>query len=173
LLRERGHKNRIGFFFHTPFPPPEIISGLPHNERVISALCHYDLVGFQTETDAANFARYIESEFGYPGDRRSGYKTGERLVKIGTFPVGVEVENFATLARRAAKSSFVTGVTSSLSGAMIIGVDRLDYSKGIANRIGAFERFLDRHPEWRNNVTYLQITPKSRSSIPEYEQMER
>ncbi len=174
LLRERGHKNRIGFFLHTPFPPAEIISGLPHHERMISALCHYDLVGFQTDTDAANFSRYIESEFGYPGDRRNGYKINERNLKVGTFAVGVEVENFATLARRAAKSSFVTGVTSSLSGrAMIIGVDRLDYSKGIANRIGAFECFLDRHPEWRNNVTYLQITPKSRSSIPEYEHMER
>lgn len=174
LLREYGHQNRIGFFLHTPFPPAEIITGLPHHERVVSALCHYDLVGFQTETDAANFARYIESEFGLSGDRKSGYRTPERLVRIGSFPVGVEAENFAKLARRAAKSSFVTEVLSSLSGrAMIIGVDRLDYSKGIANRINAFEHFLDRNPEWRNNVTFLQITPKSRSSIPEYKQMER
>ncbi len=174
LLREYGHQNKIGFFLHTPFPPAEIITGLPHHERVVSALCHYDLLGFQTETDSANFARYIESEFGYPGDRESGYRVGDHLVKVGTFPVGVEAESFAKLARRSAKSSFVTGVLSSLSGrAMIIGVDRLDYSKGIANRIGAFERFLEQHSEWRNNVTYLQITPKSRSEIPEYEQMDR
>ncbi|MFZ5693665.1 MAG: alpha,alpha-trehalose-phosphate synthase (UDP-forming) [Pseudomonadota bacterium] len=173
-LRERGHRNRIGFFLHTPFPPVEIITGLPHHERIISALCHYDLCGFQTETDAANFARYVESECRFPGDRRSGYNTGERIVRIGDFPVGVETENFSKLARRAIKSSFVGGVLSSLSGrAMIIGVDRLDYSKGIENRLAAFERFLGTYPEWRDNVTYLQITPKSRSEIPEYMQMEQ
>jgi trehalose 6-phosphate synthase len=173
-LRERGHRNRIGFFLHTPFPPVEIITGLPHHERIISALCHYDLCGFQTETDAANFARYVESECRFPGDRKNGYDTGERIVRIGDFPVGVETENFHKLARRAIKSSFVGGVLSSLSGrAMIIGVDRLDYSKGIENRIAAFERFLGTYPEWRDNVTYLQITPKSRSEIPEYMQMER
>lgn len=173
-LRERGHKNRIGFFLHTPFPPVEIITGLPHHERIISALCHYDLVGFQTETDATNFARYVESECRYPGNRKDGYFTGERTVRIGDFPVGVETDNFSKMARRAIKSSFVTGVLASLSGrAMIIGVDRLDYSKGIENRIAAFEQFLASHPEWRNNVTFLQITPKSRSEIPEYMDMER
>jgi trehalose 6-phosphate synthase len=173
-LRERGHKNRIGFFLHTPFPPVEIITGLPHHERIISALSHYDLCGFQTETDAANFARYLESECRYPGDRKSGYNTGERVVRIGDFPVGVETENFNKLARRAIKSSFVGGVLSSLSGrSMIIGVDRLDYSKGIQNRLEAFERFLGTYPEWQDNVTYLQITPKSRSEIPEYSDMER
>lgn len=173
-LRERGHNNKIGFFLHTPFPPVEIITGLPHHERVISALAHYDLVGFQTETDAANFARYLESECHYPGDREKGYVTGERVVRIGSFPVGVETENFNKLARRAIKSSFVEGVLSSLTGrAMIIGVDRLDYSKGIQNRLEAFERFLETYPEWRDNVTFLQITPKSRSEIPEYMEMER
>ena len=173
-LRELGHKNRIGFFLHTPFPPVEIITGLPHHERVISALCQCDLVGFQTETDATNFARYVESECRYPGDRTRGFDTGERILRIGNFAVGVEAESFAKLARRAIKSSFVSRVLSSLSGrAMIIGVDRLDYSKGIANRIVAFERFLEHHPQWRNNVTYLQITPKSRSAIPEYNDMER
>ena len=173
-LRERGHNNRIGFFLHTPFPPVEIITGLPHHERIISALAHYDLVGFQTETDTANFARYLENECHYPGDRTSGYNTGERTVRIGSFPVGVETDSFNKLARRAIKSSFVEGVLSSLSGrAMIIGVDRLDYSKGIQNRLEAFERFLETYPEWRDNVTFLQITPKSRSEIPEYMDMER
>jgi trehalose 6-phosphate synthase len=152
----------------------EIITGLPHHERIVSALCEYDLVGFQTDTDATNFARYVESECHYPGDRTRGYDTGERIMRIGSFAVGVEAESFAKMARRAIKSSFVSGVLSSLSGrAMIIGVDRLDYSKGIGNRIVAFECFLERHPDWRNNVTYLQITPKSRSAIPEYNDMER
>jgi len=173
-LRERGHRGKIGFFLHVPFPPPEIITALPHHERIISALGHYDLVGFQTEIDANNFARYLESECRYPGSLKDGFDTGERHVKIGAFPVGVEVESFNRLARRSLRSSFVSGVLASLSGrAMIIGVDRLDYSKGIGFRLEAFERFLAANHEWRNNVTYLQITPKSRSAIREYADMER
>jgi trehalose 6-phosphate synthase len=173
-LRELGHKNKIGIFLHTPFPPPEIITALPHHERIISALCHYDLVGMQTETDAANFARYVEKECRFTGNRQDGFATGERIVRIGVFPVGIGTEAFSRLARRAARSSFVRGVLDSLSGrAMIIGVDRLDYSKGIDLRMDAFERFLANGAEWRNNVTYLQITPKSRSMIAEYAAMER
>jgi trehalose 6-phosphate synthase len=173
-LRELGHKNKIGIFLHTPFPPPEIITALPHHERIISALCHYDLVGLQTETDAANFARYVESECRFTGNRQDGFATGERIVQIGVFPVGIETEAFSRLARRAVRSSFVRGVLDSLSGrAMIIGVDRLDYSKGIDLRMDAFERFLANSAEWHNNVTYLQITPKSRSMIAEYAEMER
>lgn len=173
-LRERGHRGKIGFFLHIPFPPPEIVTALPHHERIISALGHYDLVGFQTEIDANNFARYLEDECRYPGNLKDGFDTSERHVKIGAFPVGVELEAFNRLARRSLRSSFVAGVLASLSGrAMIIGVDRLDYSKGIGFRLEAFERFLATNPEWRNNVTYLQITPKSRSSIREYADMER
>lgn len=173
-LRERGHTNKIGFFLHTPFPPAEIVTTLPQHERVIFSLCHYDLVGFQTTTDATNFARYLESEGHYPGNAEDGFDTGERRVRVGAFPVGVEMESFNRLARRAVESSFVQGVLSSLSGrAMIIGVDRLDYSKGIDLRMEAFERFLASNPEWRSNVTFLQITPKSRSDIQEYAQMDR
>jgi trehalose 6-phosphate synthase len=173
-LRERGHRNKIGFFLHTPFPPPEIITALPQHERIVWALSHYDLVGFQTEIDAANFARYVETECRYPQKAHWNYDTGERRMKIGVFPVGIEVESFSRMARRAARSSFVSGVLASLSGrAMIIGVDRLDYSKGIDARIDAFEQFLAANTEWHNNVTYLQITPKSRSTIQEYAAMER
>ncbi len=173
-LRERGFTNRIGFFLHTPFPPPEIATALPHHERIVTALCQYDLVGFQTGTDATNFARYLENECRFQSDGPNAYLTGERRVRIGAFPVGIETEQFNRLARRAIRSPFVSDVVASLSGrAMIIGVDRLDYSKGINERLEAFERFLANNAEWRNNVTYLQITPKSRSAIAEYAEMER
>ncbi len=90
-------------------------------------------------------------------------------MRVGVFPVGVETEAFARLARRAMGSAFVREVLESLSGrAMIIGVDRLDYSKGLPERMNAFERFLTIFPEWHGNVTYLQITPQSRAGIPEY-----
>jgi trehalose 6-phosphate synthase len=168
-LRDRGHLGRIGFFLHTPFPPPEIITALPHHERIVSALTQYDLVGFQTETDAANFARYVETECKLKPDGKRGFAVGDRSMQIGVFPVGVETAGFSRLARQAIRSSFVQDVVTSLSGrAMIIGVDRLDYSKGIDLRMLAFERFLAANPDWQGNVTYLQITPKSRATIREY-----
>jgi trehalose 6-phosphate synthase len=173
-LRERGYKNKIGFFIHIPFPPPEILAALPNHERLIPALCNYDVVGFQTETDANNFSRYLSSEVGL---KRLGPDTFEydgRAVQVGVFPVGVETEPFARLARRAMDTPFVREVVESLSSrAMIIGVDRLDYSKGIPERMDAFERFLTHFPDWHGNVTYLQITPRSRSSIPEYAEIDR
>ncbi len=169
MLRERGHRNRIGFFLHIPCPPPEILTGLPNHERLIPALCHYDLVGFQTENDANNFSRYLANEVGLKRAGDDGFHYEDRVVRTGIFPVGVEVDAFARLARRAVNTAFVDEVVASMSGrALIIGVDRLDYSKGIPERLNAFERFLANFPDWRGLVTYLQITPRSRTDIREY-----
>jgi len=173
-LRERGHKNRIGFFIHVPCPPPEILTALPNHEQLIPALCHYDVVGFQTETDATNFSRYLANEAGLKRVDGDSFAFGDRLVQVGVFPVGVETEALSRLARRAVESAFVREVLDSLSGrAMIIGVDRLDYTKGIPERMDAFERFLAKFPDWRGKVTYLQITPRSRIAIPEYAEISR
>ncbi|HEY5166881.1 MAG TPA: alpha,alpha-trehalose-phosphate synthase (UDP-forming) [Pseudolabrys sp.] len=173
-LRERGHKNKIGFFIHIPCPPPEILTALPNHEQLIPALCHYDLVGFQTEVDASNFSRYLANECGLSWSKGNSFHFGDRVVQIGTFPVGVETKSLARLARRAIGTEFVREVLGSLSGrAMIIGVDRLDYSKGIPERMNAFERFLINFPDWRSKVTYLQITPRSRTGIPEYAEIAR
>jgi trehalose 6-phosphate synthase len=174
LLRDRGHQNKIGFFLHVPFPPPEILTALPNHERLIPDLSYYDLVGFQTENDAANFARYLAKECQMPRRDRYTFQTGERTMRIGVFPIGIETVEFNRLARRSARSPFVIETVASLARReMIIGVDRLDYSKGLALRMDAFEYFLAANPDWRGKVTYLQITPKSRSEIPEYEDMER
>jgi trehalose 6-phosphate synthase len=173
-LRDGGHHNKIGFFHHVPFPPPEILTALPNHERLISAMSHYDLVGFQTEVDAANFARCLRKECGMPSRDLYTFQAAGRTVRIGIFPVGVETAQLNRLARRAIHSPFVRDVVESLAGlVMIIGVDRLDYTKGIALRMEAFDRFLSTHPDWRGKVTYLQITPKSRSEIREYADMER
>jgi trehalose 6-phosphate synthase len=168
-LRDRGHKNKIGFFIHIPCPPPEILTALPNHEQLIPALCHYDLIGFQTEVDATNFSRYLANECGLQWAKGNSFHFADRIVQIGTYPVGVETEGLARLARRAIETEFVQEVVGSLSGrAMIIGVDRLDYSKGLPERMAAFERFLTNFPDWRGKVTYLQITPRSRAEIPEY-----
>jgi trehalose 6-phosphate synthase len=168
-LRDRGHKNRIGFFLHIPCPPPEILTALPNHEQLVPALGAYDLVGFQTKVDAANFTRYLTEECGLARYSDDTFIFGERTVRVGAFPVGVETEAFARLARRSIESPFVREVLESLSGrAMVIGVDRLDYTKGLPQRMDAFERFLNNYSDWRGKVTYLQITPRSRTGIPEY-----
>src|SRR5690242_18099824 len=170
-LRDRGHKNRIGFFLHIPCPPPEMLTALPHHDRLIPMLCEYDLVGFQTGDDAFNFSRYLTRECGLHS-RDFNFMVGERTMRIGVFPVGIETEAFAGLARRSERLPFVQHVLQSLAGrALIISVDRLDYSKGIVHRLSAFERFLQTQPNWLGKVTYLQIAPKSRSEIPEYADM--
>ena len=173
-LRDRGHKNKIGFFIHVPCPPPEFLTALPNHERLLPSLCHYDLIGFQTDIDVNNFARYLTTECELKRIDDESFVFGERVVRIGRFPVGVETEAFSKLAQRAIASDFVREVLDSLSGrSMIIGVDRLDYSKGLPQRMDAFEQLLVTFPEWRGKVTYLQITPRSRTDITEYAQLGR
>jgi trehalose 6-phosphate synthase len=172
-LRDLGHHNRIGFFLHIPCPPPEILTALPHHERLIPSLTDYDLVGFQTGDDAFNFSRYLTRECGLHS-RDFNFNVGHRTMRVDVFPVGIETATFARLAQRAEKQPFVQGVLKSLVGrALIIGVDRLDYSKGITHRLVAFESFLQTQPQWRGKVTYLQIAPKSRTEIPEYADIEQ
>jgi trehalose 6-phosphate synthase len=179
-LRQRGHANRIGFFLHVPFPAPEVMTVLPNHERLLPMLLQYDLVGFQTETDVGNFVRYLIAEHRGPNrkvfetsDSQIVFSNGGRQVRIGAFPVGIDTAEFERMARRAVRSTFVREVVASLGNrALVIGVDRLDYSKGLIQRMEAFERFYAIHPEWQNRVTYLQIAPKSRSEIPEYAELE-
>lgn len=173
-LRDRGFQNRIGFFLHVPFPSPEVLTALPKHERLISTLCHYDLVGFQTDGYAENLSRYLINEYRMPHRDPRTFIAGKRIVQIGVFPVGVETVEFNKLAERAAHSRFVRDVIMSIAErSLIIGVDRLDYSKGIALRMAAFERFLANNEQAHGAVTYLQITPRSRSEINEYVEMAR
>jgi trehalose 6-phosphate synthase len=171
-LRARNLENRIGFFLHIPLPPPEILTAMPNHDTLIPALGAYDLVGFQTDGDGANFARYLAKELGTPSHMSLKLGSGDRAMRIGTFPVGIETRDFTRLARRASKTSFVKQVIESVPGTLIIGVDRMDYSKGITPKLEAYDRFLAAHPEWHGKITYLQITPKSRSAIKEYSEME-
>ena len=175
-LRKRGLTNRIGFFLHVPFPAPEFMTVLPHHERLLSSLLKYDLVGFQTDSDVQNFVRYVISENRGSNigvfeatNRQVVLSQDGRQIRVGAFPVGIDTVEFERRARRAAQSSFVREVVESLDGrALIIGVDRLDYSKGLPQRMEAVDLFLSNWPDWHGKVTYLQIAPKSRSEIQEY-----
>ena len=170
-LRSRGHRNTIGFFLHTPCAPPDILQALPHHRAILGGLAHYDLVGFQTENDRDNFAHYLISQGATQS--RTGYEFEGQKVRLGAFPVSIETKAYMRLARNAGRSAMVELVRESLSGnRLVLGVDRLDYSKGIPDRIKAFERLLENNPEWRGNVTLLQVTPKSRSEIRQYGEIE-
>jgi trehalose 6-phosphate synthase len=126
-----------------------------------------DEASAQTDEDADNFGRYLSHEMHLPTEDQRNYVIGNRTIRIGTFPVGVDTAEFARMAQDAVRSTVVRKAIESLSGrAMVIGVDRLDYSKGLTQRMDAFEKFLATYPGWRAKVTYLQITPKSRSTIP-------
>ncbi len=171
-LRARGRMNPIGFYLHIPCAPPDILQTLPHHEDILGSLAYYDLIGFQTENDRDNFGHYLAFLGAKPGRGRSYWIDG-RQTRIGAFPVGIETGAYSRLARNAARSPFVRQIAESLAGRRLaLGVDRLDYSKGILHRINAFDRFLELFPEWRSRVTFLQITPKSRSDIKAYAAIE-
>jgi trehalose 6-phosphate synthase len=180
-LRRRGHPNRIGFFLHVPFPPPEIITSLPNHEQLIPLLMQYDVVGFQTAGDADNFVRYLMSECNQDREMRIFEVTGRRTTvsvrgqqtRIGHFPVGIEARAFQRLARHKVRAPLVREMVASLGGrVLVIGVDRLDYSKGLVQRFDAFDHFLASHQEWTDKLVYLQITPRNRSEIREYAELE-
>jgi trehalose 6-phosphate synthase len=172
-LRARGHLNPIGFFLHIPCAPLDILRTLPHHDEIFGALTYYDLVGFQTENDRDNFAAYLLAMPGVKEGRGLTFDVEGRQTRIGAFPVSIETATYARLARKAARSSFAKEMRESLTGLrLVLGVDRLDYSKGIIQRIAAFDRFLEVNPEWRSHVTLLQITPRSRSDNKDYAAIE-
>jgi trehalose 6-phosphate synthase len=172
-LRLRGRDNPIGFYLHIPCAPPDILIALPRHGEILGSLSYYDLVGFQTDNDRENFGHYLAAQGAQVRDG-SNLTIEGRHTRLGAFPVGIETKAFARLARNAARSSLVREIQESLAGrALVLGVDRLDYSKGILHRMEAFHHFLENYPEWRSRVTFLQITPKSRADIQEYARMER
>jgi trehalose 6-phosphate synthase len=172
-LRARGHLNPIGFFLHIPCAPLDILRTLPHHDEILGALTYYDLIGFQTENDCDNFAAYLLTMPGAKQGRGQTFEVDGRHTRIGAFPVSIETATYARLARSAARSPLAMGIRDSLTGLrLVLGVDRLDYSKGIIQRINAFDRFLELNPEWRSRVTLLQITPRSRSDISDYAAIE-
>jgi trehalose 6-phosphate synthase len=168
VLRARGIENRIGFFLHIPMPPPEVTSAMPHHDQVVGALADYDLVGFQTETDSANFARYVARQLG--SSPHLGTLPGG--LRVGTFPVGIETADFTRMAEKFCRTPMIIELTDSTPN-LVIGVDRLDYSKGLGLKFEAYDHLLHNRPEWNGKVTFLQITPKSRSAIAEYAAMEQ
>jgi trehalose 6-phosphate synthase len=172
-LRKLGIRNRIGFFLHTPFPASEVLTTLPDHERLMTSFGAYDLVGFQTETDLRSFRDYVVHEAGGECRQRS-FVMGGRMGRASAFPIGIDTERFAMLAERAAHSPETLRLKQSLADRhLIIGVDRLDYSKGLLDRFEAMAILLDGYPEHCGRVTYLQIAPPSRMDVAQYQTIRR
>lgn len=172
-LRARGIRAPIGFFLHVPFPSYETLRALPTFADLIDALLSYDLVGFQTSADRHAFVAAVEQLHGRGAVQadRSIVIEG-RQVLTDVFPIGVDSEAIARSAELGARSEFVTRTGAGLgSRKLILGVDRLDYSKGILERFEAYRDFLDRYPSNIGNVTYLQIAPLGRLDVEPYARM--
>ena len=175
LLRERGARCRLGFFLHVPMPSSDLLAALPDHRRLFEGLSAYDLVGFQTERDLERFQDYVRL-FGRGRVIDHGVlATAEgRRLRAGAFPISIDTAHISALAAKAVGKASVKRLAASLSGrALAIGVDRLDYSKGLPERFRAFERYLLRHPGQRGRMTYLQIAPVSRGEVPEYRTLRR
>ncbi|MGH7715928.1 MAG: alpha,alpha-trehalose-phosphate synthase (UDP-forming), partial [Vulcanimicrobiaceae bacterium] len=169
FLRERGFSGPIGFFLHTPFPTKSVLICLPEHRTVLEALSAYDLIGFQTDEDLLRFRDYATTKLLATMIGQTELQFGERRVKLGVFPVGINVDFFAEAACENIAGNKINRIKRGLHhGKMVIGVDRLDYSKGLPQRFAAYERFLTIYPDERKRVSFLQITPPTRSAVESY-----
>ncbi len=168
-LRRLGVRTRIGFFLHIPFPAPEIFVTLPWHRQLVHDLCQCDVVGFQTETDCRQFSSYIGHELGGRVTRDGRVSLHGRRLRAAVVPIGIDVDDVGQMAHSAEARRYASRVAATLSGRhLVIGVDRLDYSKGIPERLRAYELLLREHPALRSRVTLMQISAPSRESVPEY-----
>lgn len=172
LLRRLGVDNRIGFFLHTPLPCEDLLTCLPRHRQLFQAFAAYDLVGFQTDANLRAFMAYCQHEIGAVVSADGRIDACGRRLRAGAFPIGIDVAAIGRAARQACLQPALQRMRDSLAGRrLVIGVDRLDYSKGIPERFAAFERFLTGHPDQHGRVTLLQITPRSRDKVAEYRQI--
>jgi trehalose 6-phosphate synthase len=167
-LRDLGVTQPIGFFLHTPWPARTIIGGVPHHRELVEAMLAYDLIGFQTGDDCENFLSYVESDLGLVV-REGAVTSRHGTSHIAVFPIGIDPEKFAQQAAKAISHPDVSRLRRSLNGEKLaIGVDRLDYSKGLINRINAFDRMWTLQPTLARAVSLLQIATPSRGAIEAY-----
>jgi trehalose 6-phosphate synthase len=169
-LRELGVQRPIGFFLHIPFPNIEMLRVLPCYAELLRDLTSYDVIGFQTLNDLRSFHTGIEHLFGSEAIRGDGrIRIGDRTIRAEVFPIGIDVDGVEQEASEALPTEVVRRMTDSLMGrSLMMGVDRLDYSKGLVERFSAYQQFLETHPENLGRVTYIQIAPLSRTDVRAY-----
>jgi trehalose 6-phosphate synthase len=174
LLRARGLTNCIGFFLHTPLPAPRTLVTLPQHRAMLGLLAACNLIGVQTANDARAMTNYLIGELGAVERDGTLYLSGGEVTRVRTFPIGIDPPAMAALARDAEHLPEIQQLRGSLGrSSLLVGVDRLDYSKGLPQRLRAFRHLLGSHPNLAGRATFLQVTPESRREVSEYRQLSR
>jgi len=171
-LRKRGCKNRIGFFLHIPWPPMRLLMALPDHRALVEALFAYDVVGFQTDDCLSTFGYYATEEMGGSVSDNGVVTWNGKVVRLLACPIGIDANDFVASATGPAGTKMRNAIEVSAKGrAMVVGVDRLDYSKGLGERFQGYERFLAGNGGWHENVFLLQIAPPSRGDVQSYQEI--
>ncbi len=169
LLRQQGVTNRIGFFLHIPWPPTRLLVALPDHRRLVESMFAYDVVGFQTEEWLESFCHYVTHEMGGVLGDDDTVTVGGRTIRAIACPIGIETKDFVEMANGPeARAAQMRQLESAVGRSLIVGVDRLDYSKGLPERFAGYERFLQNYPDRQALVYLLQIAPPSRSAVQSY-----
>src|SRR3978361_1611996 len=173
-LRALGVTNRIGFFLHTPFVPPPIFNALPRSGELLTSLCAYDIVGFHTRSYRAAFLDWVADHLGVHADPDGRFVWRSHAVRAIVDPIGIDAEGFSKRAVESARGTDSAMLAASLGkGGLAIGVDRLDYSKGLINRFEAIGRFFGSYPQHRRQLSFLQIAARSREEQGAYQRLRR
>ena len=172
-LRKAGITQPIGFFLHVPFPDFDVLQVLPDRNYILRAMCAYDVVGFHTHRDLSSFRAAIsEPEIGADVREDGTIHVGGGLMRAGVFPIGIDVDGLVEFATEAQNDSEVIRTRHGLEGRrLIIGVDRLDYSKGLEQRFRSYAKLLEKYPETRGTVSYTQIAPPTRVGVRTYDEI--
>lgn len=168
-LRALGCQQRIGFFLHIPLPPPMILAAIPGHDWLVRGLCSYNVVGFQSQTDHEHFCRYIQREALAQEVGEGRWRVFNRTVHAGAWPIGIDVQEFTALAQAPESRDMHERMAREYSRRkLLVGVDRLDYSKGLPQRMRAFRELLKKHPETHRSATLIQIASPSREDVSAY-----
>lgn len=173
-LRRMGAKQPLGFFLHIPFPPAQLFAALPCHEVLANALCAYDVIGFHTAVDVEQFSDYVVRELRGAHEGEGRFRVGERRFRVIACPIGVDIKELERARASAEARRQAKALTDSIGGRqLVVGVDRLDYSKGIPERLRAYEMLIRNYAEHRREVVMLQISAPSREDLPEYRELRR
>ena len=168
-LRHLGWTGPTGFFLHIPFPSPEVFKALPEHQWIARALCAYDVIGLQSQQDRRNFVRYLEEDCGAVKLSDNEYQVYGTTLKVEAYPIGIDAEGFQKAANSEKAKEAADRIGHFLGERkLVLGVDRMDYSKGLPQRFEAVGRLFDEHPEIHGTVSVTQIAPPSRSKVEEY-----
>ena len=182
MVREKRPNISIGFFLHIPFPSYEIFRTLPWREEVLEGLLGSDLIGFHTYDYERHFLSSVRRLLGLEVSFNDIYQD-DRIIKVDSFPMGIDYKKFSDAAKEHEKNTaeeqsdlqqrLNTHKSSTPDAKLILSIDRLDYSKGIAKRLNAFEYFLNKYPQYKEKVRLIILAVPSRSNVPQYQLLKK